>query len=351
MVSNNAIRPGQVWLDTEGKRIHAHGGSILYLDGVFYWYGENKEKSTPGNGIWHWGVRCYASRDLYNWEDKGLIIPPDLENKQSSLHPSRFMDRPHIIYNRSTKKFVCWLKVMQPDHSQKSTVLIADDILGPYTMVRDGLKPLGMSAGDFDLVVNPSDGKAYYYFERVHSELICADLTDDYTDVTGYYSTHFPQSHPPYVREAPAHFYRNGLHYLVTSGTTGYFPNPSEVACSKLYHGPFEVLGDPHVGDESNTSFHSQICSVFKHPHKKDLYIALADRWITEHTPGNPQTYEEAAAIFDRLFGPSDTSELNGDNFAPVDTSKATFVWLPFRFDGKMAYLDWKDEWRIEDYE
>ena len=36
----------------------AHGGSILYVDGTFYWYGENKEKSKADSGIWHWGVRC-----------------------------------------------------------------------------------------------------------------------------------------------------------------------------------------------------------------------------------------------------------------------------------------------------
>jgi hypothetical protein len=33
-------------LDTNGARIQAHGGSILYPDGVFYWYGENKERTT-----------------------------------------------------------------------------------------------------------------------------------------------------------------------------------------------------------------------------------------------------------------------------------------------------------------
>lgn len=71
-----SIRPGQIWLDTEGKRIHAHGGSILPVGDTFYWYGENKEKSVPDSGIYHWGVRCYASKDLYNWGDKGLIIPP-----------------------------------------------------------------------------------------------------------------------------------------------------------------------------------------------------------------------------------------------------------------------------------
>ncbi|MEV5027060.1 hypothetical protein [Paenibacillus sp. LPE1-1-1.1] len=60
----------------------------------------------------------------------------------------------------------------------------------------------------------------------------------------------------------------------------------------------------------------------------------------------------EAAAVFERIFNPSgDLNEDNGDNFQPVDTTKSGFVWLPFRFDGKMAYLDWKEEWRIEDYE
>ena len=264
----SSIRPGQPWLDTQGKRIQAHGGSVMYLDGTYYWYGENKEKTDGKNGIWHWGVRCYASTDLYNWEDKGLIIPPEPEDPNSSLHPSASMDRPHILYNQRTKKFVCWLKIMNRDKTQTETVLTADHILGPYTKVREGLRPLGMSAGDFDLAVAP-DGKAYYYFERVHSETICADLTDDYTDVTGYYSTHFPHAGPPYVREATAHFCRKGKHYLVTSGTTGYLPNPSEVAMADTWHGPYTVLGDPHPTDPSHTSFHSQISSVFQVVGKK----------------------------------------------------------------------------------
>jgi len=349
----DAFHPGQIWLDTEGKRIQAHGGSVMYLDGVYYWYGENKEKTLPDNDIWHWGVRCYASTDLYNWEDKGIIIPPEPDDPESSLHPTACMDRPHIIYNERTKKFVCWLKIMNKDQSQTETVLTADHILGPYTKVREGLRPLGMSAGDFDLVVAP-DGKAYYYFERVHSETICADLTEDYTDVTGYYSTHFPRQYPPYVREATAHFYRKGKHYLVTSGTTGYLPNPSEVAIGDTWHGPFRVLGNPHPEDASNTSYHSQISSVFKVPGKKDLYIACADRWLPTEMD---KKYEEYAQVFELLFNPeadkSKLAELSGGMGQPgkENTSIADYVWLPFRFDGEMAYLDWKDEWRLEDYE
>ena len=345
-----SIRPGQVWLDTEGKRIQAHGGSIFYENGKYYWYGENKEKTDGKNGIWHWGVRMYESRDLYNWKDLGLIIPPEPDKPDSPLHPTACMDRPHIIYNAATKKYVCWLKIMEKDGSQRSTVLTAGALTGTYTMVRTGLKPLNMSAGDFDLVVAP-DGKAYYYFERVHSETICADLTADYTDVTGYYSTHFPRPYPPYVREATAHFLRRGKHYLITSGTTGYLPNPSEVAMGPSWHGPFEVLGDPCPDDKSQTTYHAQISSVFKVPGKKDLYIACGDRWA----PGEMNLqYQDYKQNFEAIFNPeADQSCLKptGHSDQALNTSLADYVWLPFRFDGDMAYLDWKDEWRIEDYE
>jgi hypothetical protein len=355
-----SIRPGDVWLDTDGKRIQAHGGSVLHHEGAFYWYGENKERTIPGSGIWHWGVRCYRSTDLYNWEDLGVIIPPDEDDPASPLHPAQFGDRPHIVRN-ADGQWVCWIKLMTKGGAQESTVLVADDLLGPWKIVRTGLRPLGMSAGDFDLVVDPHDGKGYYYFERVHSELICADLTPDLTDVTGYYSTHFPLVRPPYVREAPAHFARHGRHYLITSGTTAYLPNPSEVAVAGTYHGPWTVLGDPHPDDPSRTSYCSQVSSVFKHPGKKDLFIAVADRWLprlqdspdfaTGRLSADTQT---AFATFQPgkppVYPPSFTPEVRRIS-DDANTSEADYVWLPIRFDGDMAYLDWHDEWRVEDYD
>ena len=356
----DSIRPGQPWLDTNGKRIQAHGGSVIHIDGVYYFYGENKEGIDGTTPYCHWGVRAYKSTDLYNWEDCGVIIPAETADETSSLHPTHVAERPHIIYNARTKKYVAWIKHINADATQSETVLTADDFLGPYTKVRAGLFPLNMSAGDFDLVVAP-DGKAYYMFERVHSETIIADLTDDYTDVTGYYSTHFPHAGPPYVREATAHFLRNHRHYLITSGTTGYFPNPSEVAVADTWHGPYTVLGDPCPDDESRTSYHSQVSSVFKVPGKKDLYIALGDRWL----PGEMDLkYEEYAALFEEDFIPG-----SGIKASPAireymakrsrdNTSISDYVWLPLRFEDPsaehpdgMVYMDWHDEWRIEDYE
>ena len=343
----SSIRPGRVMRDTAGNRVHAHGGSIIVVDGVFYLYGENKERSTPGSGIWHWGVRCYSSTDLYNWEDRGLIIPPVEDDLDSPLHPTEGVGRPHIIFNERTGKFVCWIKVMSKGSVQRSTVLVSDSILGPYEIVTSKLRPLGMSAGDFDLVVDPHDGKAYYYFERVHSEMICADLTDDYTDVTGYYSTHFPQPQPPFVREAPAYFRRNRQHYLLTSGTTGYYPNPSESAVAPSYHGPFTVLGDLHPSDESRTSFHSQISSVFEHPGKTDLFIAVADRWL----PGYLDDGAQAIEAFTEHFAPGRDGDEPMAEFAHVDSSIADYVWLPITFDGDRPIIEWRDEWSLDEFE
>ena len=37
---NEFFRPKEVWNDTEGNPINAHGGGILYHKGTYYWYGD-----------------------------------------------------------------------------------------------------------------------------------------------------------------------------------------------------------------------------------------------------------------------------------------------------------------------
>ena len=142
---------------------------------------------------------------------------------------------------------------------------------------------------------------------------------------------------------------------MITSGTTGYFPNPSEVAIADTWHGPFQTLGNPHVEDESNTSFHSQISCIFKVEGKKDLYIACADRWLPEKMDMKYDVYRE---LFRNVFEPDIATEESKkalSDYVPdaacENTSIADYVWLPLRFDGEMVYIDWHDNWRIEDYD
>ena len=56
---NDAIRPGEVWNDTDGNPINAHGGGMLYHEGTYYWYGEYKTGKTilPEGATWD----CYRT--------------------------------------------------------------------------------------------------------------------------------------------------------------------------------------------------------------------------------------------------------------------------------------------------
>ena len=69
-------------------------------------------------------------------------------------------------------------------------ILQADDFLGPYEYVRS-LKPGGYGVGDFDMYADPETGKGYVWFERPHWEMISAQLTDDFQNITSGYSKHF----------------------------------------------------------------------------------------------------------------------------------------------------------------
>lgn len=224
------FHPGQPWLDTEGKPIQAHGGALWYDEAVdlYYWYGENKDHTDGKSKIWTWGIRYYSSRDLYHWKDEGYLLPPAPDDTEDPMFPENRIDRPHIIQNPQGQ-FVLWIK-----HSGDRacfTVYTAPRFAGPYTMVRDRFRPLGKKVGDFDLFQD-RDGNAYVFFDADHEGIVQLELTEDRTDITGKPIVHRGGLHPPFVREGPAVFLREGRYYLLTSGMTGYLPNPSESAVS-----------------------------------------------------------------------------------------------------------------------
>ena len=347
-----SIRPGQPWADTKGKPIHAHSPQIFAKDGVYYWYGENKERTVSGSNVWTWGIRAYRSTDFYNWQDLGLIIEPDTLNPLSPLHYSQTLDRPHILYNKTTGKWVCWIKSMDTDGY--FVILQADRFEGPYSVVRS-LKPEGFGVGDFDMYADPETGRAYVWFERPHWEMICAELTDDYLGTNGKYSEHFVGLRPPYTREAPAHFIRQGRHYMFTSGTTGYVPNPSQVCVFDDYHGEYQDLGCPHIDDKWQDSFASQIACVFCIP-GTDCYVALADRWLPQFAGTDVSTrtvrsyaerYKEHKP-FDRDFTVPQVKDKTGKRRGKWDTTAdSRYVFLPITFnkDGNPT-IEWQDEWQ-----
>lgn len=347
----DAIYPGKPWYDTHGRRIQAHGASVYYEDGVYYWIGENKQFTHKGAKVWTWGVKCYSSTDLYNWRDEGLIIPPTPYDKKSPLHPYRRLDRPHIIFNPKTKKYVAWLKFCDRN---EFAIMTADSLLGPYKMVVPSYRPYGRGCGDFDLALDEESGTGYLYVEADHLDCIVCKLNEDFTQAAGEYKKIYENIKPPFTREGISHMVRNGKHYVFSSGMTGYTPNPSEVAIADDFMGPYTVQGDPHVDDASSASFNSQISFVFKVA-DKDLYIAVADRWI----PGDLMTVERYDVVKRAIAARTDKSikvtqkekmQMIRQMMQQVDTSVADYVWLPITFEGDRARIRWHDSWKTEEY-
>lgn len=357
----NSFRPGELWLDTAGKPIQAHAGSLIAVGDTFYWYGENKEFTDGKSGIESWGIRFYSSKDLYNWTDLGPLIAPDVDDPDSPLSPAVFPERPHILFNEETGKFVAWIKI-RGKGPQYRAVLQADQITGPWEMVHRELRPAGMAAGDFDLVQDPDTGQTVMYFEHDHKEIVAIDLTEDYLNVTDRYTRHLPGK-PPYSREAPAAFWHDEKLYLTSSALTGYFPNPTRVAVASGLHEPFTDLGLLHANDRTETSFGSQISDIFKVPGKQNLYIALADRWLP-HLWRDPQfqsgelsrlvrsAITKATAQPRQEMTPEERSAItHAAALTGVDTSVSRYVWLPITFEDGRPTIHWRDEWKLSDFD
>lgn len=347
------IYPGKPWLDTSGKPIQAHGGALFFENGTYYWYGENKEYRDGKNGIWTWGIRIYRSRDLYNWEDLGLIVEPEVSDPDSPLFPEKYVDRPHILHCKATGKYVMWLKLSGPESC--FAILQADALTGPYHLENGAYHPCGSGVGDFDIAQDSHTDKAYLFLDSSPKSITGYELTEDYMAVSRQVSRQYENLTPPFCREGVALFEYAGKKYMITSGMSGYTPNQSEVAWANQWTDPFEPLGDPHVGDDTMASFNSQISQVFRLP-GTDRYIALADRWMPEHlltgseadsvrrviaSRYQPDVYQATQQEQERFQARPDLERCN--------TSISTYVWLPVQMADGIPQIFWKDHWKIED--
>ncbi|WP_455501341.1 family 43 glycosylhydrolase [Gemmiger sp.] len=350
---HDAIYPGKVWRDTSGRRIQAHGGALYYENGYYYWYGENKDRTTGQSEVWTWGMRAYRSADLCNWEDLGLFILPDFSNRNAPMHPASHADRPHIIKCVATGKYVCWIK-----HSGEAacfSVMQADSLLGPYEVKQHHYRPFGYKVGDFDISV--CGETAYLYMDADHRGLVTLRLSADFLTAEEEICRQYEGLHAPFCREGPAVFMRDGKWYMLTSGMTGYVPNKSDCAVSDAPDKPFVSIGDPHIGDASRASFNSQISQVFKVPGKKELYIALADRWVPDY-PVDARLADLLERCTAQKFDPEHyaaTQEemqvmLQSPMLDSANTSRADYVWLPITFENGNPKIYWRDSWKPSDF-
>ena len=87
------------------------------------------------------GVRVYSSRDLSNWRDEGVALNVTAD-PTSEIAKGCILERPKVIYNRKTRKFVMWFHLEPAGQSYgaaRSGVAVADRVRGPYRYL--GLVP------------------------------------------------------------------------------------------------------------------------------------------------------------------------------------------------------------------
>lgn len=344
---NNSIRPGQIYLDENGKRIEAHGGYIFYENGTYYWYGENKEKTIGKGKMWTYGIKYYSSKDFYNWIDEGFLIEPSDDRKNPMFYERR-IDRPHILKNNKSGKYICWIKY---NDNASFAIYVAEKFSGPYTLIKKDYQILNKKCGDFDFNFD-DDNHPYVFVEVDHKDLLSVKLSDDYMDVTGEARYHYENIKPPFTREGVACFKKDGKYYLLTSGMMGYVPNPSEIAVSDYIDGPYEILGDPHVDEADVSSYNSQVSCIFKDP-KSGLYISIADRWVPEFVVDEKVHDKLTRAIASNYYKEYKASlkekiwMMRSPLMGKANTSIANYVILPISFEDDKPVIHWQDEWRI----
>jgi beta-galactosidase len=300
--NNPSFRPGAVWLDESGEVINVHGGGILSVNGTWYWFGEKRGRRASE------GVNVYSSKDLYHWKFEGLALSQS-QDTASDIAVGCLMERPKVIYNAKTKKYVMWFHLElrgQGYRAARAGVAVSDKVTGPYRYVKS-FRPNDNMSRDMTLFVD-DDGNAYQiYASRENYDMRIVQLSDDYTAATTRDKMLFSEH-----REAPAVFKYNNKYYLITSGCTGWAPNKADVHAADSLFGEWTSLGNPLHGSGADSTYGGQSTYVLSVAGKKPAFIFIADKWNSQ------------------------------------DLKDSRYLWLPIESKNGVPFIDWKDEWNLE---
>nr|DAD21308.1 TPA_asm: hypothetical protein HUJ06_022771 [Nelumbo nucifera] len=254
MEDSQYFYPGRIWLDTDGNPILAHGGGILYVEssGAYYWYGKHKGGPTYNaheNGdawIHIIGVSCYSSKDLWTWKNEGIVLAGEETNETHDLYKSNVLERPKVIYNEKTGKYVMWMHVDDANYTKASVVVaVSSSPIGPSEYLFSK-QPHGYDSRDMTIFKDDDDVAYLIYSSEDNSELHIGigRLSDDYLNITHMMRKILVGKH----REAPAIFKHQGAYYMITLGCTGWAPNSALSYAAESILGPWETLENPCVG-------------------------------------------------------------------------------------------------------
>lgn len=346
---SDSLPNGGQWIASDGKHINAHGGCVLYHDGMYYMYGEER---PAGKGI-ETGVSCYSSPDMLDWQYQGTVLKVS-EEPGSDIEAGCIIERPKVVFNEKTGKFVMWFHLELKGkgyEAARAGVAVSDSPSGPFEFLKSGRVnprkyPLNMpeegrgaiypkdmewwtpewydairqgmfTSRDFrdgqmsrdQTVFVDDDGKAYHiYSSEDNLTLQIAELNDEYTDHTGKYIRIFPAGH----NEAPAIFKHGKRYWMITSGCTGWAPNEARLMTATDIMGEWEQLPNPCVGPDADVTFKGQSNYIMSVPGDPNGFIAMFDIWN------------------------------------PKNLADSRFIWLPITFGRNgVPEVEWQPEFKV----
>lgn len=268
-------RNGEIWYDDQGKKIQAHGGCVIKHGDTWYWYGENKEaKNLPGTTrVDVIGISCYSSKNLTNWHYEGLALKTG-DDSNSLMRPECVCERPKVLYNKKTDRFVMWVHLDDAQYlAAKVGVAVSKTPQGPFTIVRE-MQPNRQDSRDMTLYQEGE--KAWLlHSSNWNKTMHIAELADDYTDVTGVYTSALIEQE----REAPAVMKYGNTYYMVTSGCTGWEPNSALYATAAYVMGHWKLIDNPCQGPAYRRTFEGQSTWIFE---ADGQYYLMLDHWKPE---------------------------------------------------------------------
>ena len=282
-VSNN--KTIQFLYDIEGNPINCHGMGILYHNGVYYAYGESKTgKTIMGSTGYEFiattGINCYSSTDLVNWKFENKVIKPNEDDSSSIIHTSKVMERPKCVYNKKNNNFVLMWHADNESYSfSQIGFATCDTPTGDFTVLGSSRPTTNATTcRDFTIFVDDDD-KAYAFISQDGNANMYAHLLNN--DYTGFTTTYGQVIGNNGLREAPAVFKYNNEYYILSSGCSGWNPNPSKIHKSSTILGTYVEQNNPCKNDTNNNSYGSQSTYVIEvDPNKFNCrYIACFDQW------------------------------------------------------------------------
>jgi hypothetical protein len=169
--------PGEKWMDNNGVHINAHGGGILFHEGLYYWYGEHKIEGEIGNTA-QVGVHLYTSQNLYDWKDQGIVLKVNETDPESDIYKGSIIERPKVIFNKKTKKFVMWFH-LEPINKVYKT---AEGANVGYGAAKSGIAYSDSPYGPFEYLrsVRPNAGKWPINVQDFHKKKVSSEVKKIY---------------------------------------------------------------------------------------------------------------------------------------------------------------------------